>query len=181
MRIIAGKRRGTRLEAPPGQDVRPTSDKLRGAVMSMLGGRLDGLRVLDLCAGTGAVALESLSREAALAVAVENDPRALTALRLNAKHTRLEENLTVLTGDVVQVLQRLGQQKAQFDVVYFDPPYDSDLYAPVLQQLPKVLAEDAQVFVESRHGLAPELLEGWTQVTRRRYGGGWLDKLQRLK
>ena len=177
MRIIAGSRKGTRLQAPPGEAVRPTSDKLRGALMSMLGGMLPGGEVLDLCAGTGAVALECLSRGATRAVVVENDAIALSMLRHNAHHTRLDGQLEILAQDVVVALQRLAKAGRQFDIVYFDPPYDSELYAPVLAALPAVLADGADVFVESRHGLEEPLLAGWTSVLRRRYGGGWLDRL----
>lgn len=179
MRIIAGSRKGTRLEAPPGNDVRPTSDKLRGALLSILGGMLPGGEVLDLCAGTGAVALECLSRGATRAVVVENDKTALAMLRHNAQHTRLDAQVDVLPVDVVVALQRLAKNGQHFDIVYFDPPYDSQLYAPVLAALPVVLAPGADVFVESRHGLPDDLLVGWSLVMRRRYGGGWLDRLSR--
>lgn len=178
MRIIAGSRKGMKLQAPPGESVRPTSDKLRGAVMSMLGGFLDGERVLDVCAGTGAMALEWLSRGAGLAVALENDPVALQLLRANAKHVRLEEHLTVVPGDALKQLVRLAAEGQRFDLVYVDPPYDAELHAPILAALPAVLAPGAQVFVETRNGLPEELRVGWTQVTQRRYGGGWLDRLE---
>ncbi len=178
MRIIAGSRRGMKLQAPPGNAVRPTSDKLRGAVMSMLGGFLSGERVLDVCSGTGAVALEWLSRGAGEAVAIEADPIALEVLRANAKHVRLAEHLTVVPGDALVQLQKLAAAGRQFELVYVDPPYDAGLYAPILAALPGVLAPGAQVFVESRDGLPETLRVGWTHLTQRRYGGGWLDRLQ---
>lgn len=178
MRIIAGSRRGMKLQAPPGNAVRPTSDMLRGAVMSMLGGFLSGERVLDVCAGTGAVALEWLSRGAGSAVAIENDPVALEVLRANAKHVRLDSQLTIVVGDAVQQLAKLAAEGRRFELVYVDPPYDADLYEAILGALPAVLAAGAQVFVETRHGLPETLRAGWTHVTQRRYGGGWLDRLQ---
>ncbi len=151
---------------------------LRGAVMSMLGGFLSGERVLDVCAGTGAVALEWLSRGASLAVALENDPMALDVLRANAKHVRLDGQLTVMAGDAVQQLAKLAADGRQFDLVYVDPPYDAELHEAILAALPRVLAPGAQVFIETRNGLPESLRIGWTQVTQRRYGGGWLDRLQ---
>jgi 16S rRNA (guanine(966)-N(2))-methyltransferase RsmD len=167
-----------KIQAPPGNDVRPTSDKLRGAVMSMLGGFLSGERVLDVCAGTGAVALEWLSRGASEATAMEADPVALESLRANAKHVRLDAQLTVLPGDVLLQLPKLVAAGRRFELVYVDPPYDAGLYAPILALLPALLAPGAQVFVESRTGLPEELRVGWTHLTQRRYGGGWLDRLQ---
>ena len=166
------------LQAPPGPDVRPTSDKLRGAVMSMLGGFLSGERVLDVCAGTGAVALEWLSRGASTAVAIESDPVALEAMRANAKHVRLDSQLTVVPGDAIKQLTKLAADGQRFDLVYVDPPYDAGLYETILAALPDVLNSGAQVFVESREGLTEAQRIGWTQVTQRRYGGGWLDRLQ---
>ena len=151
---------------------------LRGAVMSMLGGFLSGERVLDVCAGTGAVALEWLSRGASHAVALENDPVALEILRANAKHVRLDSQLTVLDGDAVKQLAKLAAQGQQFELAYVDPPYDSGLYEAILAALPAVLVPGAQVFVETRHGLPEPLRAGWTHLVQRRYGGGWLDRLQ---
>lgn len=178
MRIIAGSRKGMKLQAPPGQGVRPTSDMLRGAVMSMIGGFLDGERVLDVCAGTGAVALELLSRGAGLAVALEQDPAALQVLAANAKHVRLQDQLRIVPGDALKSLARLAADGQKFDLVYVDPPYDAGLHAPILALLPAVLAPGAQVFVETRAGLPEDLRTGWQHVTQRRYGGGWLDRLE---
>ncbi len=167
-----------KIQAPSGEAVRPTSDMLRGAVMSMLGGFLSGERVLDVCAGTGAVALEWLSRGASHAVALENDPVALEILRANAKHVRLDSQLTVLDGDAVKQLAKLAAQGQRFELAYVDPPYDSELYEAILAALPAVLVPGAQVFVETRHGLPEPLRAGWTHLVQRRYGGGWLDRLQ---
>jgi 16S rRNA (guanine(966)-N(2))-methyltransferase RsmD len=177
MRIIAGERKGMRLEAPVGTLVRPSSDKLRGAVMSQLGGFFDGERVLDVCAGTGAIALEFLSRGAGLAVALEQDPTALAALKHNAAHTRLADRLEVLPGDAVAGLGRLAGR--QFDYVYVDPPYDAGLHAPLLAALLRhdLLTPTAQVLVESRHGLTG--LDGWRVVLARRYGSSVLQRLER--
>ena len=146
--------------------------------MSMMGGFLSGERVLDVCAGTGALALEWLSRGAGEAVAIESDPVVVEFLRANAKHVRLDSQLTILEGDAVQQVAKLAAADKRFEFVYVDPPYDAGLYAPILAALPAVLSTGAHVFVESRHGLTDDERVGWTQVTQRRYGGGWLDRLQ---
>lgn len=182
MRIIAGERRGMRLQAPPGQAVRPTSDLVRGAGMSQLGGFFDGHCALDLCAGTGAVALEWLSRGCSRAVAVEREPFVARLLLENASHTRLKEHLEVRIGDVCAELHSLAARGDQFDLVWFDPPYDAGLHAPVLALLASlpILTDNAEIMVESRDGLRPEWLgQRLEQVTTRRYGACVLDRLRR--
>lgn len=182
MRIIAGTRKGMRLQAPPGLHVRPTSDLVRGAAMSQLGGFFDGGRVLDLCAGSGAVALEWLSRGCQSAVCVERDPAVAIWLQGNVRHTRCDGAVEVRVGDVCRELHALAARGDRFDLVWFDPPYDAGLHGPVLAllaQLP-LLAADAEVLVESRHGLDPAWLEGnWTVLSTRRYGACTLERLQR--
>lgn len=181
MRIIAGERKGMRLEAPPGRDVRPSSDMLRGAVMSILGGRFHGERLLDVCAGTGAMSLEFLSRGGAGAVAIERDPVALDVLRRNAHHTRLADRLDVQVGDAVAVLDRLGQRGEQFAFAYVDPPYDAGLYPPILQALARhrLIESGGRLLVESRRGLEDAwMVTGFRLVDRRRYGSTTLDLLQ---
>ncbi len=170
-----------RLQAPPGQAVRPTSDLVRGAGMSQLGGFFDGQRALDLCAGTGAVALEWLSRGCDLAVAVERDPQVAKLLGENASHTRLTPRLEVRVGDVCAELAKLAARGDRFDLVWFDPPYDAGLHAPVLALLASlpILTETAELMVESRDGLRPEWLgQRFEVVSSRRYGACVLDRLR---
>lgn len=183
MRIIAGQRKGMRLEAPPGPQVRPTSDLVRGAGMSQLGGFFDDLYVLDLCAGTGAVALEWLSRGCRCAVAVEKDKQVAEFLKGNAAHTRLADQLEIRVGDACLELQRLADRGDRFDLVWFDPPYDLGLHAPVLALLAELplLQPEAEVVVESRDGLAEAWLAGrWQRLATRRYGACVLDRLALL-
>lgn len=179
MRIIAGQRKGMRLEAPEGRSVRPSSDLLRGAVMSVLGGFFDGERVLDVCAGTGAMALEFLSRGCGSAVAIECDPAALAVLHRNASHTRFGDRLEIRSGDVAVELGCLAGRT--FDYVYVDPPYESGLYAKVLPLLQEhgLVAPGGQVLVESARGLDDGLLGAvWLRLSKRRYGAATLERLQ---
>ena len=179
MRIIAGRCKGMRLVAPEGRTVRPSSDFLRGAVLSALGGSFTGQRMLDVCAGTGAMALEFLSRGCGSAVAIECDAAALEVLRQNAVHTRLQAELEVRAGDVLVQLGALSAAGRSFDYVYVDPPYESELYAPILQALREghLLTPGAQVLVESRKGLPEELRAGWSLIAKRRYGSSWFERL----
>lgn len=121
MRIIAGEHRGRILKAPKGLGTRPMLDRVREALFSSLGRRVDGARVLDLFAGTGSLGLESLSRGADSARLVESDRTALAALRANVAALRLEERADVVAGDALDPA-RWGEG-ARYDLVFLDPPY----------------------------------------------------------
>jgi 16S rRNA (guanine966-N2)-methyltransferase len=119
VRIIAGQWRGRTIEAPPGQSTRPTSDRLREALFSMLASRLGGfdeLRVADLFAGSGALGLEALSRGATHATFIESDPRAAAAIRRNAE--KLGASVTILGGSAFAL-----PRAEPFDLIFADPPY----------------------------------------------------------
>jgi 16S rRNA (guanine966-N2)-methyltransferase len=146
MRVVAGEYRGRRLQAPRGTSVRPTSDRVREALFSILGD-IEGLRVLDLFAGSGALAIEALSRGAASATLVENDRAALEAIRANLAP------LEGANADVVraEALAWLGGRRGPFDLVFADPPYSSarKLAGPLSQKLPAALSPKALIVSES--------------------------------
>jgi 16S rRNA (guanine966-N2)-methyltransferase len=146
MRIVAGEFRGRRLQAPRGSSTRPTADRVREALFSMLGD-VGGLRVLDLFAGSGALGIEALSRGAASAVFVERDHAAVAAIRRNLEAVGVTET-AVRRRDV---LGFLGSCSGSFDLVFVDPPYDSAprLAGPLSAALPAVLSEDALIVTES--------------------------------
>ncbi|MBO6235757.1 MAG: 16S rRNA (guanine(966)-N(2))-methyltransferase RsmD [Schwartzia sp.] len=149
MRIITGRARGARLKTPKGLLTRPTSDRVKESLFSILGGRVVGRRVLDLFAGTGSLGLEALSRGAASAVFVDRATEHV--LRENAEHTRLNETARILRGDVFSVLSRLAAEGALFDLVFCDPPYHKGLWERALTALDAspILSEGALVIVES--------------------------------
>ena len=121
MRIVAGAWGGRRIEAPPGRDTRPTTDRVREAWMSALAPVLPGARVLDLFAGSGALGLEALSRGAEHATFVENAPAALRALRANLQALGAEERSTVVRTDAMRFAA--GLEPGAFDLALADPPY----------------------------------------------------------
>jgi 16S rRNA (guanine966-N2)-methyltransferase len=143
---VAGAFKGRILQAPRGGRTRPTADRVREALFSMLG-PLDGLRVLDLFAGSGALAIEALSRGAAEAILVERDPRALAAISRNVEATGAAA--AVRRRDVLAYLR--DTEDGPFDLVFVDPPYDaaSRLAAPLGEELPKVVSQDARIVIES--------------------------------
>ena len=121
MRIIAGEWRGRRLRSPPGLETRPTADRVRETLFSMLASRLgsfEGLRVADLFAGSGALGLEALSRGAAFACFVENDPKAAAAIRSSAADLGALDRVQILGGSALAL-----PKSEPFDLVLVDPPY----------------------------------------------------------
>ena len=145
MRVVAGEFKGRTLRAPRGPATRPTGDKVREALFSMLGD-VSGARVLDLFAGSGALGIEALSRGAASAVFVDQDARAADAIRRNLESVGAE-------GDVRRqsALRFLTAEAGTFDLVLVDPPYDSAsrLAGALGERLPAVLAENATIVTES--------------------------------
>lgn len=135
MRVIAGTLRGKKLSAPPGITTRPTSDRVKEALFSILASRMDitGVRVLDICAGTGSLGIEALSRGAGLCCFIEYNRSVKTILEKNIHDTRCQDRSEILNVDAVQALHGIAGRCQQFDLVFFDPPYDSDLYPRVLE------------------------------------------------
>ena len=172
LRIIAGKARGRRLVSPPGERVRPTGDRVREALFNIWGGRLDGLRVLDVCAGSGAVSLEALSRGAARAVALERDGECCRHIRAEAGRIGLADGLEVRQGDVLGELERLRREGAAFDAAFVDPPWEeAALRREILRRLFATPPLCAHVAVESPAAEeAGEPPPGARLVKRRRYG-----------
>jgi 16S rRNA (guanine966-N2)-methyltransferase len=153
MRIVAGSRKGARIYAPRGRDTRPTSDRVREAVFAILGS-VEGAKVLDLFAGSGALGLEALSRGAATATFVETDPAAVKAIERNLEKLAFEGR--IVRSDAPRYL---GRTDERYDVVFVDPPYEmvESLRMPLAEHLPRVLAVGGSVVFETAAGVEPEL------------------------
>ena len=149
MRVIAGRYGGRRLQAPPGTATRPTSDRVREALFSILGARVAGARVLDLFAGSGALGLEALSRGAAGVTFVDSAQPAIRSLRANL--AALGADAEVVRADAVRWLRGASARSRQYDLVFLDPPYRAAaaLGAQLSAALPPVLADGALVVAES--------------------------------
>jgi 16S rRNA (guanine966-N2)-methyltransferase len=147
VRVVAGRHKGRPLKAPPGGGTRPTADRVREALFSILG-PVNGLRVLDLYAGSGALGIEALSRGAQAPTFVEHDHRAAAIVRANLD--ALGEDAELVVDDALRWLERAAGERV-FDLVLVDPPYDS---APRLGEtlsgrMPAVLSDDAVIVTES--------------------------------
>jgi 16S rRNA (guanine(966)-N(2))-methyltransferase RsmD len=170
VRVIAGDLKGQRLVAPRGWKVRPTSDRVREAIFSALGDRVAGARVLDLYCGTGALAIEALSRGAASAVLVDRDTRPALG---NVQRLGLDEKVELVRAEVGRWLGQVSSTSAagKFDLVFVDAPYKlADRVAQDLNiHLPQLLSEDGRAVIESgaRRPLKVDSLE---PLRQRRYG-----------
>jgi 16S rRNA (guanine966-N2)-methyltransferase len=167
MRVVAGRLRGRTLVPPRGARTRPTSDRVREAVFSILG-PLDGLRVLDLFAGSGALAIESLSRGAAEATLVDSSAASIAAIRRNLTELGLEATVSQQTAHAF--LERARRAGRQYDLVFVDPPYSraGSLGERLSAALAPVLSKGARVVAESDRRQPLEL--SLAPLDRRRYG-----------
>ncbi|MGE5691624.1 MAG: 16S rRNA (guanine(966)-N(2))-methyltransferase RsmD [Pseudomonadota bacterium] len=173
MRIIAGSRKGHRIQAPKGTDTRPTGDRVREAAFNLIG-PVDGAEVLDLYAGSGAMGLEALSRGAARVTFVEADRGACRAIDANLEKLRLS-GARVVQADAVRALAAEVSSGRRYDLVLVDPPYgDLAGVLPSLDRyLPPLLGADGLVVVESSSREEPDL-PALTLRTSRRYGSARL-------
>lgn len=170
LRIVAGQWRGRKLVAPEGDTTRPTADRTRETLFSMLTSRLgsfEGLAIADLFAGSGALGLEALSRGAASCLFVEQDPPAIRAIRTNVANLRAQAQCDVRAGSVLA----LGPAKAPLDLVLLDPPYHSGAGAVALDKLRRLgwLGEGTWISLETAADEEPKL-KGFTVDADRKVG-----------
>jgi 16S rRNA (guanine966-N2)-methyltransferase len=161
MRVIAGAYKGRNLKSPPSMKVRPTSDRLRETLFNVIAPRIEGARFLDLCAGSGAVGIEALSRGASHATFVDRSRRSCTLIEANLELCRVpEEQQVIYSSEASEFLRQTDS--APWDIVFFDPPYKED-YLKILTFLgsntSKLLSDDGLLIVEHHHkNTLPETL-----------------------
>jgi len=163
VRIIAGQFKGRRLKTPSWEGLRPTSDKLRETLFNILAPRIEGARVLDGYAGTGAVGLEALSRGAVRVDFVEQNDRAVRLIEQNLAVCGVEQGYTIHRGDMVSALRRLPVD-ARFDLILLDPPYDADNVVDVLAASAPRLAGGGVLVLERATRREPEVPEALARV-----------------
>ncbi len=172
MRVIAGSQKGRRLLGPRGPGLRPTPDRVKEALFSILGSRVSGARVLDLYAGTGAIGIEALSRGARTVTFVESHPASLRVLRANLERCGLSAGAEVRSCRAEEFLRR-SQEGEPYDLIFADPPYRSDASVSLLALLSEgpVAGPDSTVILEhaTRREPPPEI-GIWRRSRRYRYG-----------
>jgi 16S rRNA (guanine(966)-N(2))-methyltransferase RsmD len=173
VRIVAGTLGGRVLAAPPGRSTRPTSEKVREAIFSILGPPPEDAQVLDLFAGSGALAIEALSRGAAAATLVESARGALATLRANLRDLALEDRARVVAADALTFL-RAAHAGPAFHWVFLDPPYASRLGAEALALLgagtDRLAPEAITVIEHDRRNPPPDAAGDLLRTDQRRYG-----------
>jgi 16S rRNA (guanine966-N2)-methyltransferase len=151
MRVIGGIHRGRKLATVGGLAVRPTSDRLRETLFNILAPHIHGSRFLDICAGSGAVGIEALSRGANEVTFIERSRDACAVIEANLASLGITQ-ATIIKHDAAASLKKLERESAQCDIAFFDPPYASEIYAEVMNQLGSgsLLTAEALVIVEHR-------------------------------
>lgn len=155
MRVVSGSAKGRPLKSVPGTGTRPTTDKVKEAVFSMIGPYFDGGTVLDLFAGTGGLGIEALSRGMDHAIFIDMDPKSIETIHANLKATRLESQSEVFRNDAERAIKVLAKRDTVVDAVFLDPPYRMKNADDLLQQMhDKSLLQDFATIViehESRY------------------------------
>lgn len=149
MRVIAGTARRQLLAAPRGMDTRPTQDIIKETLFNMIQFEIPGAVFLDLCAGSGSIGIEALSRGAARAYFAENGREAAACIQENLRKTHLESNGVLLRMDVLSALQHVHEKHV--DIVYLDPPYESDIVRnclALMQEMP-MIDENTMIIAET--------------------------------
>jgi 16S rRNA (guanine966-N2)-methyltransferase len=151
-RVIGGQGRGRRLKTPSGDKTRPTGARVRQTLFDILAPEIAGARFLDLCAGGGGVGLEALSRGASRVVLVDRSAGAVEAIRANAAAmSALGGEVEVFRQEAVTAAAGLAASGHVFDVIFLDPPYESELYEPLLEAAGRLLDEGGVVVAEHFH------------------------------
>ena len=168
MRVITGTARGTRLVTLDGMETRPTGERVKEAVFSMVQFEMEGRRVLDLFAGSGQMGIEALSRGAKSATFVDSGAQAVQVIRQNLEHVRLAEKATVAAEDFQLFLSRAG---GPFDVAFIDPPYSRGLAERSLPLVAERMSPQGVIICETnRDDPMPESVGNFALVQKRDYG-----------
>jgi len=173
VRVIAGTAGGLKLTTPAGTTTRPTTDRVKEALFSILesADAVRGAQVLDLFAGSGALGIEALSRGADHVTMVDKSRPALEALRKNLLHTKFMDQATILGLDALHALDQLGRQKACFDLILIDPPYNHGLQVKVLERISSLLVSSGLAVAEAAtRETLPERVGNCLLTDRRVYG-----------
>ena len=180
MRVITGSAKGIRLKTPDGMKTRPTSDRVKEAVFSIVQFEIEGGRFLDLFAGTGQMGIEALSRGAASAVFVDGWREACALVRENLKLTKLSDRARVIQSDYMTYLQRCREQ---FDVIFLDPPYAEIFLENALNKISEIdILSDRGIIICERPAEKQLDLEivGLERCKDYRYGKTWVTVFRKV-
>jgi len=181
LRITAGAFRGRTIQTVPGQAVRPSPAMLREALFNIIGPHIAGSRFLDLCAGSGAVGIEALSRGAAHATFVDSHPASLAVIRRNLETLDALERATILRRDAAHAPDDLARRGERFDLAFLDPPYDTGTAAACVRAagLRAIIHARCRLYVQHRRGAPLPAAPGWQLADERRFGDTMLTTFER--
>lgn len=175
MRIIAGEFKGRQLKAVPGNSTRPTTDKVKEAVFSMIGPFFQGGSALDLFAGSGSLGIETLSRGMDFVVFVDKNPKAVHTISENIKSLNInDDNIEIYRADAFRAIKAAAKRKLQFNLIFLDPPYKKVVYDKLLTSITEhhLLAKDGIIYCEHDPSEAvPHDNEHFSILKREQYGG----------
>lgn len=173
MRVIAGKAKGRALKAVPGQGTRPTTDKVKEAIFSMIGPYFDGGAALDLFAGTGGLGIEAWSRGIEKVICIDKEKISIDVIRSNVHTVGAEDAFEIYRNDAARALKALAKRELAFNLIFLDPPYrmqDMDQWLEQMLEL-KLLADEALVVVEHDGKIEyPESIGALIQQRHAQYG-----------
>ena len=170
MRVIAGSARGIVLKTPEGMQTRPTTDRVKEALFSIIHFDLPGAKVLDLFGGTGQLAIEALSRGADSAVIVDQSEQACRLIKENLRRTRFEQKAKVVRGDYLEYLSRCRET---YDMIFLDPPYAEVFLENALKRIAEIDILQSGGIIIAERPLGKDLpweLEGYTRSRDYKYG-----------
>ncbi len=171
MRIIAGEFRGRRLHTPKSDRIRPTGDRVREAVFSIIASAVPNAQVLDLFAGTGAMGLEALSRGAARCVFVDQGVEAVRLIRENIELCGASDYSVVVQEAVPSAIRRRAEKSELFDLIFMDPPYGKGLVEKTLEVIGAVSSPETLAIAEHHiRDDSPDQVKDWKRESERRYG-----------
>jgi len=177
VRVIAGSLRGLKLNSPDGEKTRPTLDRVKEALFSMIMPYLNGAYVLDMFSGSGALGIEALSRGASFVLFAEKDVNAVNCIKKNIEAAKVCDASLLFKGDVFKYLEDCNER---FDIVFLDPPYDSNLYYQATESVAEFLSEDGIVVMEWDYPSgAPVISEKLCIVKEKKYGRVGVTLLKR--
>lgn len=173
MRIISGEYGGRRLKAVPGKNTRPTTDKVKESMFNIIGPYFDGGACLDVFAGSGALAIEAVSRGMDKAVLIDKTPAAIKIIHENVALTKEVEKFTVLRSDANKALEKLHKEQKSFDLIFFDPPYAEQKIVSQIERMLKLelIANGALIICEVDKAVElPEFIHTLTLFKTGYYG-----------
>jgi 16S rRNA (guanine(966)-N(2))-methyltransferase RsmD len=171
MRVIAGTARGTKLKAPKGMQVRPTADRVKEALFSILGPRIPGVCFIDLYAGSGAIGIEALSRGADYCVFVENKRTNIALISENIAKTGFSSKARLICADAAKTIATLASENVKADLLFMDPPYDfTDIVTLVESVLKQGIVADSGLIIAEHAFSNRQWAERFNSTRQKKYG-----------